>query len=67
MQALSLKHAIPPEPRWTLTLLTITRNGGDITYLEWDNDGHCTAVAGRSGFKQHFTYNNRGRFELHGL
>lgn len=41
--------------------LTITRNGGNTTYLEWDNAGHCTAVADESGFKQHFTYNNRGQ------
>ncbi len=41
--------------------LTITRNGGDTTYLEWDNAGHCTAVADESGFKQHFTYNDRGQ------
>ena len=41
--------------------LTITRNGGNTTYLEWDNDGHCTAVADGSGFKQHFTYNDRGQ------
>lgn len=41
--------------------LTITRNGGDTTYLEWDNAGHCTAVTDESGFKQHFTYNDRGQ------
>ena len=41
--------------------LTITRNGGNTTYLEWDNAGHCTAVADESGFKQHFTYNDRGQ------
>lgn len=41
--------------------LTITRNGGDTTYLEWDSAGHCTAVADESGFKQHFTYNDRGQ------
>lgn len=41
--------------------LTITRNGGNTTYLEWDNAGHCTAVADESGFKQHFTYNNCGQ------
>lgn len=41
--------------------LTITRNGGNTTYLEWDNAGHCTAVTDESGFKQHFTYNDRGQ------
>ena len=41
--------------------LTITRNGGNTTYLEWDNAGHCTAVADESGFKQHFTYNDHGQ------
>ena len=41
--------------------LTITRNGGDTTYLEWDNAGHCTAVTDESGFNQHFTYNDRGQ------
>lgn len=41
--------------------LTITRNGGNTTYLEWDNAGHCTAVTDASGFKQHFTYNDRGQ------
>ncbi|WP_315327536.1 DUF6531 domain-containing protein [Rothia mucilaginosa] len=41
--------------------LTITRNGGNTTYLEWDNAGHCTAVTDESGSKQHFTYNNRGQ------
>ena len=41
--------------------LTITRNGGDTTYLEWDNAGHCTAVTDESGLKQHFTYNDRGQ------
>ncbi|MCG5106294.1 DUF6531 domain-containing protein, partial [Candidatus Saccharibacteria bacterium] len=41
--------------------LTITRNGGNTTYLEWDNAGHCTAVTDESGSKQHFTYNDRGQ------
>ena len=41
--------------------LTITRNGGDTTYLEWDNAGHCTAVTDESGLNQHFTYNDRGQ------
>ncbi|WP_083321744.1 DUF6531 domain-containing protein [Rothia sp. HMSC061D12] len=41
--------------------LTITRNGDNTTYLEWDNAGHCTAVTDASGFKQHFTYNDRGQ------
>ncbi|WP_314682934.1 DUF6531 domain-containing protein [Rothia mucilaginosa] len=41
--------------------LTITRNGGDTTYLEWDNAGHCTAVTDASRFNQHFTYNDRGQ------
>lgn len=41
--------------------LTITRNGDNTTYLEWDNAGHCTAVTDESGAKQHFTYNDRGQ------
>lgn len=41
--------------------LTITRNGGNTTYLEWDNAGHCTAVTDESGSKQHFTYNDCGQ------
>ena len=41
--------------------LTITRNGGNTTYLDWDKAGHCTAVTDASGFKQHFTYDDRGQ------